>query len=167
MCWWKTDRALVSEAELLIDAARRDVCAPQIGHLERFNPAYQGVLPIIKEPLYFEVHRLGVFSPRSLDIDVVYDVMIHDLDILLALADSPVTSIHALGIPVITDKVDIAHARLQFASGAVGEFNRQPRLHRTCSQASLFPGTRICFPGLRPAGRPARARSPARSPAGI
>ncbi len=111
--------ASVSEAELLIDAARRDARVLQIGHLERFNPAFQGVLPIIKEPLYFEVHRLGVFSPRSLDIDVVYDVMIHDLDILLALADSPVTSIHALGIPVITDKVDIAHARLQFASGAV------------------------------------------------
>jgi len=111
--------ASVSEAELLIDAAHRYDRVLQIGHLERFNPAFQGVLPIIKEPLYFEVHRLGVFSPRSLDIDVVYDVMIHDLDILLALADSPVTSIHALGIPVITDKVDIAHARLQFASGAV------------------------------------------------
>src|SRR5579862_7374767 len=111
--------ASVSEAELLIETARRYDRVLQIGHLERFNPAFQGVLPIIKEPLYFEVHRLGVFSPRSLDIDVVYDVMIHDLDILLALADSPVTSIHALGIPVLTDKVDIAHARLQFASGAV------------------------------------------------
>jgi predicted dehydrogenase len=111
--------ASVSEADLLVDAARQHARVLQIGHLERFNPAFVAVLPVIKEPLYFEVHRLGVFSPRSLDIDVVYDVMIHDLDILLALAGSPVASIHALGIPVITDKVDIAHARLEFASGAV------------------------------------------------
>jgi predicted dehydrogenase len=109
----------VSEADKLIDAAQQYARVLQIGHLERFNPAFIAVLPIIKEPLYFEVHRLGVFSPRSLDIDVVYDVMIHDLDILLALANSPVESIHSLGIPVITDKVDIAHARLEFASGAV------------------------------------------------
>jgi predicted dehydrogenase len=109
----------LSEADLLADVARQNARILQIGHLERFNPALVAVLPIIKEPLYFEVHRLGVFSPRSLDIDVVYDVMIHDLDILLTLADSPVTSIHALGIPVITDKVDIAHARIEFASGAV------------------------------------------------
>ena len=111
--------ASVAEADLLIDAAGECARVLQIGHLERFNPAIVAVLPIIKEPLYFEVHRLGVFSPRSLDIDVVYDVMIHDLDILLALADSPVESIHSLGIPVMTDKVDIAHARLEFASGAV------------------------------------------------
>ena len=111
--------ASVSEADLLMDAARQYARVLQVGHLERFNPAFTAILPIIKEPLYFEVHRLGVFSPRSLDIDVVYDVMIHDLDILLALTDSSVTSIHALGIPVITDKVDIAHARLEFASGAV------------------------------------------------
>jgi predicted dehydrogenase len=111
--------ASVSEADLLVDSARQYARVLQIGHLERFNPAFIAVLPIIKEPLYFEVHRLGVFSPRSLDIDVVYDVMIHDLDILLALADSPVTSVQSLGIPVITDKVDIAHARLEFASGAV------------------------------------------------
>jgi predicted dehydrogenase len=111
--------ASISEADLLADSARQYARVLQIGHLERFNPSFIAILPIIKEPLYFEVHRLGVFSPRSLDIDVVYDVMIHDLDIILALADSPVTSIHALGIPVITDKVDIAHARLEFASGAV------------------------------------------------
>jgi predicted dehydrogenase len=111
--------ASVAEADELIHAAKQYARVLQIGHLERFNPAFVAVLPIIKEPLYFEVHRLGVFSPRSLDIDVVYDVMIHDLDILLALANSPVESIHSLGIPVITDKVDIAHARLEFASGAV------------------------------------------------
>jgi len=81
--------------------------------------AIVAVMPVLNRPLYFEVHRLGIFTPRSLDIDVVYDVMIHDLDILLALVDAPVTEIKAIGIPVLTDKVDIAHARLDFASGAV------------------------------------------------
>ena len=70
-------------------------------------------------PLFFEVHRLGVFTPRSLDVDVIYDLMIHDLDILLALVHEPVTEVKAVGIPVLTDKVDIAHARLEFAGGAV------------------------------------------------
>ena len=69
--------------------------------------------------MFFEVHRLGIFTPRSLDIDVVYDVMIHDLDILLSLVDSPVVDLKAVGIPVITDKVDIAHARMEFATGTV------------------------------------------------
>jgi len=111
--------ASVAEADLLIGSARRNGRVLQVGHLERFNPAVAAVLPMVKRPLFFEVHRLGVFTPRSLDIDVVYDVMIHDLDILLALVDAPVTTIHALGIPVLTDKVDIAQARIEFASGAV------------------------------------------------
>jgi len=69
--------------------------------------------------MFFEVHRLGIFTPRSLDIDVVYDVMIHDLDILLSLVDAPVTDLKAVGIPVITDKVDIAQARVEFSTGTV------------------------------------------------
>ncbi len=109
----------VAEADQLISSASRAGRILQIGHLERFNPGLAAILPVMNHPLYFEVHRLGVFTPRSLDIDVVYDVMIHDLDILLALVDSPVTDIKAIGIPVLTDKVDIAHARLDFASGAV------------------------------------------------
>jgi predicted dehydrogenase len=111
--------ASTAEADRLIDAARRGGRVLQVGHLERFNPGIIAALAALKRPLYFEVHRLGIFTPRSLDIDVVYDVMIHDLDVLLALVDAPITSIHALGIPVVTDKVDIAHARLEFASGAV------------------------------------------------
>jgi len=91
----------------------------QIGHVERFNPAIVAVTPIVARPLFFEVHRLGVFSPRSLDVDVVYDVMIHDLDILLSLVNSPVTDIKAVGIPVMTDKVDIAQARIEFETGTV------------------------------------------------
>ena len=118
--WWKSrSRPRLLEADRLIAAAQRGGRILQVGHLERFNPGIVAALGALKRPLYFEVHRLGIFTPRSLDIDVVYDVMIHDLDILLALVDAPVISIHALGIPVVTDKVDIAHARLEFASGAV------------------------------------------------
>jgi predicted dehydrogenase len=111
--------ASVGEADELVSAAARFGRILQVGHLERFNPAVVAVMPVLNRPLYFEVHRLGVFTPRSLDIDVVYDVMIHDLDILLALVDAPVVDIKAIGIPVLTDKVDIAHARLDFETGAV------------------------------------------------
>ena len=109
----------LSGADALVDAAQRNSRILQIGHVERFNPAVLAVEPILNRPLFFEVHRLGVFAPRSLDVDVIYDLMIHDLDILLALVGEPVTEVKAVGIPVLTDKVDIAHARLEFAGGAV------------------------------------------------
>jgi predicted dehydrogenase len=109
----------LAEADRLIAAASKQGRILQVGHVERFNPAVGAVEPIVSRPLFFEVHRLGIFAPRSLDVDVVYDVMIHDLDILLALVGEPVVDLKAVGIPVLTDKVDIAHARLEFASGAV------------------------------------------------
>ncbi|MFY9585422.1 MAG: Gfo/Idh/MocA family oxidoreductase [Candidatus Acidiferrales bacterium] len=111
--------ATLAEADELIAAARRNGRVLQVGHLERYNPAVVAVEKIVSRPLFFEVHRLGVFSPRSLDIDVVYDVMIHDLDILLALVGAPVTDLKAVGVPVLSDKMDIAHARIEFESGAV------------------------------------------------
>lgn len=109
----------LAEADALLAAARKHRRILQVGHVERFNPAVRAVEPILNRPLFFEVHRLGVFTPRSLDVDVIYDLMIHDLDILLALVKEPVTEVKAVGIPVLTDKVDIAHARLEFAGGAV------------------------------------------------
>jgi predicted dehydrogenase len=109
----------LEEASLLIASAQRSGRILQIGHVERFNPAVAAAQKVVLRPMFFEVHRLGVFTPRSLDIDVVYDVMIHDLDILLALVDAPVVDLKAVGIPVITDKVDIAHARIEFQTGAV------------------------------------------------
>lgn len=109
----------LAEADALLETARRKQRILQVGHVERFNPAVIAVEPIVNRPLFFEVHRLGVFTPRSLDVDVIFDVMIHDLDILLALVKEPVTEVKAVGIPVLTDKVDIAHARLEFAGGAV------------------------------------------------
>jgi predicted dehydrogenase len=111
--------ATVDEADQLIAMAKRCGRILQVGHVERFNPAVRAVEPIVNRPLFFEVHRLGVFTPRSLDVDVIYDLMIHDLDILLALVKEPVEDLRAVGIPVLTDKVDIAHARLEFAGGAV------------------------------------------------
>jgi predicted dehydrogenase len=111
--------ANLAEADALVECARRNSRILQVGHVERFNPAVLAVEPILSRPLFFEVHRLGVFTPRSLDVDVIYDLMIHDLDILLALVGEPVTEVKAVGIPVLTDKVDIAHARLEFAGGAV------------------------------------------------
>jgi predicted dehydrogenase len=111
--------ATVVEADQLIATARGTQRVLQVGHVERFNPAVRAVEPIINRPLFFEVHRLGVFTPRSLDVDVIYDLMIHDLDILLALVKEAVEELRAVGIPVLTDKVDIAHARLEFSGGAV------------------------------------------------
>ncbi|HKS80349.1 MAG TPA: Gfo/Idh/MocA family oxidoreductase [Candidatus Acidoferrales bacterium] len=111
--------ASIEEADRLDAAARRTGRILQIGHVERFNAAVIAARAIVNRPMFFEVHRLGIFTPRSLDIDVVYDVMIHDLDILHSLVNAPVEDIKAVGIPVITDKVDIAHARLEFANGTV------------------------------------------------
>jgi len=111
--------ASLAEADELMSAARRHGRVLQVGHLERFNPGLVAAQPHVGRPLFFEVHRLGIFSPRSLDVDVVYDVMIHDLDILLTLVDEPVVDVRAAGIPVVTKRVDIAHARLEFAGGAV------------------------------------------------
>ncbi|HKV60999.1 MAG TPA: Gfo/Idh/MocA family oxidoreductase [Candidatus Acidoferrum sp.] len=109
----------LAEADALLQAAKKNTRILQVGHVERFNPAVVAVEPIVNRPLFFEVHRLGVFTPRSLDVDVIYDLMIHDLDILLALVNEPVVEVKAVGIPVLTEKVDIAHARLEFGGGAV------------------------------------------------
>lgn len=111
--------ASLEEADALVAVAKKHNRILQVGHVERFNPAVVAVEPILNRPLFFEVHRLGVFTPRSLDVDVIYDLMIHDLDILLALVKEPVTEVKAVGIPVLTEKVDIAHARLEFEGGAV------------------------------------------------
>ena len=111
--------ASLVEADELIAAAKRSNRILQVGHVERFNPAVTAVQKIVSRPMFFEIHRLGIFTPRSLDVDVVYDVMIHDLDILLALVNAPVADLRAVGIPVMTDKVDIAHARIEFETGTV------------------------------------------------
>lgn len=109
----------LAEADELIEAARRSGATLAVGQTERYNPAVHTVMPLVTSPRFIEVHRLGVFPDRSLDIDVVFDLMIHDLDIVLALVNSDVTSIEAVGVPVLTPKYDIANARLRFASGCI------------------------------------------------
>src|SRR5256712_1060482 len=107
------------EADALLHAAKKNGRILQVGHVERFNPAVVAVEPILNRPLFFEVHRLGVFTPRSLDVGVIYDLMIHDLDILLAMVNEPVVEVKAVGIPVLTEKVAIAHPRLHVAAVAL------------------------------------------------
>jgi predicted dehydrogenase len=111
----------LDEADQMIEAAAKGGALLQVGHLERFNPALIALRPHVRNPVYFEIHRVGEFTARSLDIDVVLDLMIHDLDIVQWLVGEniEVTELHAVGIPILTDKVDAANARLEFASGAV------------------------------------------------
>jgi predicted dehydrogenase len=109
----------LASARCLIDAAAAHGRVLQVGHLERFNPAVIALRPAVTLPLFFEVHRLSVFSPRSLDVDVVLDLMIHDLDIVLALTGSWPEEIRAAGISILSRKVDIATARLAFPNGCV------------------------------------------------
>ncbi len=111
--------ATLEEADALILAARKSGTVLQVGHVERFNPALDVVRSVAGSPRFIEVHRLGSFSARSLDIDVVLDLMIHDLDIVLAMDGSEAVQVDAVGVPVLTGKVDIANARLRFASGLI------------------------------------------------
>jgi predicted dehydrogenase len=109
----------VADADRLIETAVRGGATLAAGHTERFNPAVVAALPLVTNPRFVEVHRLGTFPERSLDIDVIFDLMIHDLDLLLAAVGSAVISIEAVGVNVLTPRVDIANARLRFASGCV------------------------------------------------
>jgi predicted dehydrogenase len=109
----------LAQADELIALAKRSGATLAIGHTERFNPAVQAALPELRSPRFIEVHRLSGFPERSLDIDVVFDVMIHDLDIILAVDRSEVTAVDAIGVPVLTPKIDIANARITFASGCI------------------------------------------------
>ncbi len=114
--------ASLAEADALIALAAQHQRILQVGHLERFNPAVLAVHPYIHMPMFFEAHRLSIFTPRSLDVDVILDLMVHDLDIVLSLVQSPVHSLQAVGLPVLSRKVDIANVRIEFASGCVANF---------------------------------------------
>jgi predicted dehydrogenase len=109
----------LAEADELIAAAARSNVALAVGHTERFNPAVEAARALLVDPRFIEVHRLGTFPDRSLDIDVVFDLMIHDLDVVLSLVKADVESIEAVGVPVLTGRVDIANVRLRFANGCI------------------------------------------------
>ena len=114
--------AALDEADAILSAAQRHGRIVQVGHLERFNPAVTAAVPLLNRPMFFESHRLSVFTPRSLDVDVVLDLMIHDLDVVLTMAASPVREVRAVGLPVLSQKTDIANVRVEFESGAVANF---------------------------------------------
>ncbi|MFZ0480772.1 MAG: Gfo/Idh/MocA family oxidoreductase [Terriglobales bacterium] len=114
--------ATLAEADELLQLAADHKRIAQVGHLERFNPAVRATLPLIHKPMFFEVHRLSVFTPRSLDVDVVLDLMIHDLDVVLTFVKSKVKEIRAVGLPILSNKVDIANVRVEFESGCVANF---------------------------------------------
>lgn len=112
----------LAEADELVRLAAANHRVAQTGHLERFNPAVRATVPLLTRPMFFEIHRLSVFTPRSLDVDVVLDLMIHDLDVVLSFVKSPVREIRAVGLAVVTGKVDIANVRMEFESGCVANF---------------------------------------------
>ncbi|MGB8260848.1 MAG: Gfo/Idh/MocA family oxidoreductase [Terracidiphilus sp.] len=114
--------ATLAEADELVALAERKGRILQPGHLERFNPAVLAVEPQLRRPMFFEAHRLSLFTPRALDVDVVLDLMIHDLDIVLTFARSAVREVRAVGLPVVSPKVDIANVRVEFESGCVANF---------------------------------------------
>jgi predicted dehydrogenase len=109
----------LAEADALIAAAATSGATLAVGHTERFNPAVAAARPLLLDPRFIEVHRLGTFPERSLDIDVVFDLMIHDIDVVLSLVNAEIESIEAVGVPVLTGRVDIANVRLRFANGCI------------------------------------------------
>jgi len=112
----------LAQADEIIALAEQLGRTVQVGHLERFNPAIVAVEPKLKRPMFFEAHRLSIFTPRALDVDVVLDLMIHDLDIVLRFANSGVREVRAVGLPILSPKVDIANVRVEFDSGCVANF---------------------------------------------
>lgn len=127
----------VAEADGLIAAAKAKGVVFAVGHSERFNPAVAAARPYLKDPRFIEVHRLGQFPDRSLDIDVVLDLMIHDIDLILSLVPSEVAGVEAVGVPVLTPRIDIANVRLRFANGCIANL--------TASRISREPVRKIRF----------------------
>ena len=111
--------ASLAEADRMIQVARARGTLLAVGHSERYNPAVTTAMPLVKEPKFIEVHRLSAFQSRGLDVDVIFDVMIHDLDLLLSIVGAEVESVEAVGVPVLTDRNDIANVRLRFANGCI------------------------------------------------
>ncbi len=134
----------LASAARIVNAAGEHHRILQVGHLERFNPAVIALEQIARLPLFFEIHRMSVFSPRSLDVDVVLDLMIHDLDLVLALAGSELEEIRAAGISILSAKVDIANVRLQFRNGCVANLTASRASTEKIRKLRLFqPGEYI------------------------
>ncbi len=163
--------ASLAEADELVRLAQSLNRIGQVGHLERFNPAVRATAPLITQPMFFEVHRLSMFTPRSLDVDVILDLMIHDLDVVLWLVKSPVKEIRAVGLPILSGKADIANVRLEFESGCVANFTasrvstervRKLRFFQPRQYISLDYGRQEVL--VFSVGEPARAGTPSVNP---
>ena len=128
----------VEEADELIRIAHEKKCLIQVGHVERFNSAFQAALPYVKNSMFIECHRLGPFKKRVLDVGVVLDLMIHDIDLLLSMVPSPVERIDAVGIHVLTDKEDIANARINFQNGAAANLTASRLTNKTMRKFRIF-----------------------------
>jgi predicted dehydrogenase len=155
----------LAEADEMIRIAKAKGLILQVGHIERFNPAFRALQKNISRPRFFEAHRMGIFTPRSLDIDVVMDLMVHELDIIASLVEGEVIKIDAVGIPILTQKIDLANARLEFADGCVanitasrvsGERMRKLRVFQPNEYYSLdYSEQQVVMCRLLPAGSPA------------
>ncbi len=132
----------LAEADELIALAEAKDCILQVGHLERFNPAVQAMWEHITEPLFIEAHRIHRFNPRGTDVDVVLDLMIHDLDLVLALMPAPIATIHSVGVPVVTGSTDIANVRIVFADGRTANVTASRISRDTIRRIRIFqPGS--------------------------
>ena len=127
-----------AEAREIVDLAQKNKLILQVGHVERFNPAMTSAQKVLKRPLFIEVHRLAPFTPRGADVDVVLDLMIHDLDVISSLVRSPVKSVSAVGVPVLTKLVDIANARLEFESGTIANITASRVSMQTTRKFRVF-----------------------------
>jgi len=128
----------LQEADDLIQIAREHDCRLQVGHIERFNPAVMALTTVLKRPLFIEAHRLHPFFERAADVDVILDLMIHDLDILLHLVGDDISHVESVGVPVLTDKIDIANVRLIFARGCVANLTASRITNKNMRKIRFF-----------------------------
>ena len=144
--------ASLADADEVVRLAGEHGRLVQVGHLERFNPAVQAVRALLNRPMFFEVHRLSVFTPRSLDVDVVLDLMIHDLDLVMSMVGSAVREVRAVGLPVLSKKVDIANVRLEFENGCVANFTASRVSTERVRKNAVLPAAPVPVTGLCAAG---------------
>lgn len=128
----------VAEADQLLSAAARTGSVVAVGHTERFNPAVVAAMPMVSAPRFIEIHRLGTFPERSLDIDVIFDLMIHDIDLLLKMVGPDVVSVEAVGVNVLTPRIDIANVRLRFGSGCIANLTASRISRERVRKARFF-----------------------------
>jgi predicted dehydrogenase len=136
--------ASLAEADALVRLARARGRVLQVGHVERYNPAVEALLARVKDPVFVEGHRLGLFTPRSLDLDVVRDLMIHDLQIVTDLVRRPIVEIRAAGAPILTSRLDIAHARIAFEGGCVANLTASRVAFERMRKLRVFAPSRYC-----------------------